>query len=246
MGAAALSSVARARACYLGPRMAKVVEAHGIVKRFRDGASVREPLSGVELSIDEGEIVCVMGRSGSGKSTLLGIVGGLDRDFEGSLSLFGRDAKRLSDRELSHLRGEKIGFVFQAYHLLSHLTVLDNVLAPSLFRAHDGVHEPKARALLERLGLGDRLHDRPPQLSGGQRQRVALARALLLEPALLVCDEPTGNLDGETARVIVSIFHELAERGVAVLLATHADRLSDASARTLRLEEGALRPSEAA
>lgn len=242
--------------------MAKVVVAHGIVKRFRDGASVREPLSGVDLEVDEGEIVCVMGRSGSGKSTLLGIVGGLDRDFEGSLSLFGRDASALSDRELSHLRGDKIGFVFQAYHLLSHLTVLDNVLAPSLFRTHDGAHgsshgsnhgssygssyDRKARALLERLGLGDRLHDRPPQLSGGQRQRVALARALLLEPALLVCDEPTGNLDGETARVIVTIFHELAERGVAVLLATHADRLADASARTLRLHEGTLRPSEAA
>ena len=223
-----------------------VIRVESLTKTHGDGRAARRALDGVSLSVDEGELVAVLGQSGSGKSTLLGIVGGLDRRYEGRVELFDKNLARLGDAELSRLRGQKIGFVFQAFHLLPHLSVLDNVLAPSLFAPTGG--DPRARALsvLDRLGLADRAADLPGQLSGGQRQRVAIARALLPRPRLLLCDEPTGNLDAETGARIVALFRELhAEGGLTLLAVTHEDRLASIATRTIRLRDGRVIPEPA-
>jgi putative ABC transport system ATP-binding protein len=170
---------------------------------------------------------------------LLGIVGGLDRGYEGKVELFGKDLAGLSDGELARLRGGRVGFVFQAFHLLPHLTVLDNVLAPALFDPAGTDRTERALAVLERLGLKERVRDTPRELSGGQRQRVAIARALLLQPALVLCDEPTGNLDAETGAQTIELFQELhAEGGLTIVAVTHEERLARIATRTLSLSEG--------
>ncbi len=213
----------------------------GLTKRFRDGAALRTPLEGASLRVDEGERLAVLGESGSGKSTLLGILGGLDRTFEGKVELFGHDLRALGDRELARLRGEKVGFVFQAFHLFYHLSVLDNVLSPALFGRRDPKLRGRAVELLERLGIADRANDSPVHLSGGQRQRVAIARALLNSPPLLLCDEPTGNLDRATAASLLSLFIELNEKdGVTIVAVTHSDQMAEIATRTLRLSDGKL------
>ncbi|MCC6554419.1 MAG: ABC transporter ATP-binding protein [Polyangiaceae bacterium] len=216
-----------------------VVRVEGLRKKHGDGKGARPALDGVTLAVEEGELVAILGPSGSGKSTLLGIVGGLDRAYEGRVELFDRDLARLGDEELARLRGARIGFVFQAFHLLPHLTVLDNVLAPSLFDPSGADASGRAMEVLARLGLADRAGDLPAQLSGGQRQRVAIARALLHRPALLLCDEPTGNLDAETGAQTIALFRELfAEGGLTVLAVTHEERLAAAATRTIRLRDG--------
>lgn len=218
-----------------------IIEARSITKSFLENGSTRRPLDDLDLTVDRGELVTILGRSGSGKSTLLGILGGLDRHYAGSLRLFDKNLKHLSDDELARLRHERIGFVFQSYHLLSHLDVLGNVLAPTLFGLPHRDDHRRARDLLDRLGLGDRLRDPISALSGGQRQRVALARALLCDPELLLCDEPTGNLDADTSHEIVLLFRELAERDhVTIVAVTHASELARAGSRSLRLEAGRL------
>ncbi len=218
-----------------------VVRADRLGKHYGDGAARRAALDGVSLSIEEGELCCVLGPSGSGKSTLLAVLGGLDRAFSGTVELFGKDVSKLGDRELSRLRGERIGFVFQAFHLLPHLSVLDNVLAPALF-AKDAAGLPeRALSLLAQLGLADRAKDTPAHLSGGQRQRVAIARALLLRPSLLLCDEPTGNLDAETGARAIELLRDLhREGGLTVVAVTHEERLAAIATRTLALRDGRL------
>lgn len=211
------------------------------MKRFVEGASSRLVLDGASIEARRGELLAVVGASGSGKSTLLGILGGLDRTWEGKVEVLGRDLRAMSDATLSRLRGEAIGFVFQAFHLLSHASVLDNVLAPQLFAADEVDLTARGRELLDRLGLGGREDDAITRLSGGQRQRVAIARALLRRPALLLCDEPTGNLDNDTGEAISSLFRDIAhEEGVAVLAATHSELLAAKADRVLRLENGRL------
>lgn len=187
-------------------------------------------------------MVLIFGPSGCGKSTLLGLMGGLDRAYTGTLRLFGRDAARLSDAELSRLRAERIGFVFQAFHLLPHLDVLANVTAPSLF-VDDGAdgRQVKERGLrvLERVGLGDRAQLTPAELSGGQRQRVAIARALLHDPDLLLCDEPTGNLDRDTGAQIIELFAALhADLHTTIVIVTHEDRMAALTHRKLFMLDG--------
>jgi putative ABC transport system ATP-binding protein len=192
------------------------------------------------LSVTAGEFLTVFGPSGSGKSTLLGIVGTLDRGFEGQLQLDGHDVRGMSDRELSRLRGERIGFVFQAFYLLDHLTVLENVTVPFLFTPRAKPRRTALRAL-ERVGLHDRAKDVTASLSGGQRQRVAIARAIVHAPALLLCDEPTGNLDADTAAQIIDIFASLhRDDGVTVLCATHDERIAKVATRTVRMRDGRL------
>lgn len=231
--------------------MSPVIRAEGVRKSHGQGAGIRAALDGVSLTVEPGELLCVVGPSGSGKSTLLGIMGGLDLAYQGKVELFGKDIQKLGDRALARLRNENIGFIFQAFHLLSHLSVLDNVLAPALFAsAYPLMGKPvtdaeardpaaRARAILGRLGIADRAGDTPAQLSGGQRQRVAIARALLLGPGLILCDEPTGNLDAETGAKTIELFRELhAEGGLTLVVVTHEDRLARIATRIIELRDG--------
>ncbi|MBE7480434.1 MAG: ABC transporter ATP-binding protein [Polyangiaceae bacterium] len=218
-----------------------IVLAKSLTRVFGTGEAARRAVDDVSLSVQKGEVVLIFGPSGCGKSTLLALLGGLDRAYSGSLELFGRDVSRLSDTELSQLRGERIGFVFQAFHLLGHLSVLENVMAPALFSRDERSVETRAREVLERVGLGDRAGSRPAELSGGQRQRVAIARALLHQPTLLLCDEPTGNLDRKTGEQIIDLFADLhADLGTTILIVTHEDRLARLAHRTLDMLDGKL------
>jgi putative ABC transport system ATP-binding protein len=218
----------------------EVVKAKNLRRTFSNGKGTRIAVDGVSMRVDLGEFVTVFGPSGSGKSTLLGIVGGLDRGFEGDLRLSGRDLRTMSDHELSRFRGERLGFVFQAFHLLDHLSVLENVMVPFMFTPRSNA-ESAAQAALERVGLGDRLRDATSNLSGGQRQRVAIARAIAHKPALLLCDEPTGNLDENTADQVIEIFASLnRDDGTTVLCATHDERIAKVATRTVRLIDGRL------
>ena len=227
--------------------MEAVIEGRGITKRYGEGTCMRAALDGVDVEITRGEFVAVLGPSGCGKSTLLGVLGGLDRRFGGKLWLFGEDIDPLSDAALAAIRGQRIGFVFQAFHLLGHLSTRDNILAPALFsRDHQAASErhalsDRADHLLHELGLGGRGDDMPATMSGGERQRVAIARAMLLEPELLLCDEPTGNLDAETGQQIVELFHRLhCEQNMTVVAVTHELRVAEVATRTLHMRGGVL------
>lgn len=197
-------------------------------------------LDGVTLSILRGELVAVLGTSGSGKSTLLHVLGALDLKFEGEVLIDGRSLRALGDAEVSALRQRTVGFVFQGFHLVPSWTVRQNVALPASF-APSPVPDLASRvdSLLKRVGLEGRGDDRPTALSGGQRQRVAIARALLLDPPLLLCDEPTGSLDAETGERILALFKELhRERGLTVVIVTHEERATAIATRVVRLEEG--------
>jgi putative ABC transport system ATP-binding protein len=207
---------------------------------YGSGPAAVRAVDEVSLELRTGEVVLVFGPSGSGKSTLLALVGGLDRAYGGKLELFGKDLAGLDDAALSELRGGRIGFVFQAFHLLGELSVLDNVTAPSLF-AGQPLPDPERRGLevLEQVGLGGRAAARPAELSGGQRQRVAIARALLRQPELLLCDEPTGNLDRDTGEQIIDLFAELhRDLGTTMLIVTHEDRMRRLATRSLEMLDG--------
>ncbi len=214
-----------------------VVDARDLTRVFGTSPP-RTAIEGVDLRVHSAEFVAVFGPSGSGKSTLLSIVGGLDTGYRGTATLLGRDLAAMSDRELSRLRGAHVGFVFQAFHLLDHLSVLDNVLVPSLFHPRSASMDD-AREALRKVGLHDRMSDPTTALSGGQRQRVAIARAIAHRPALLICDEPTGNLDADTAAQIIDIFTSLnRDDGATVLCATHDTRIAEAASRTIELRDG--------
>lgn len=228
---------------------APVVVAEGVVRAFGSGSAARRAVDSVSLEIRAGEVVLVFGPSGSGKSTLLALVGGLDRAYQGRLELFGNDVSTLGDRELSALRGRRIGFVFQAFHLLPELSVLENVTAPYLFAGSErdpASAERRGLELLGRVGLADRRATRPAELSGGQRQRVAIARALFRAPDLLLCDEPTGNLDRQTGEQIIDLFAELhRELGTTLLVVTHEDRMKRLATRSLSMLDGRILPEDA-
>jgi len=221
-----------------------MIRAEGISKFYR-GANTETPaLECVNLEIGRGEMVAITGHSGSGKTTLLNIIGGLDRAYEGRLLLDGRNLADLGDREMSSLRNRTLGFVFQAFHLLPHLTVLENVTLPSSFGASEdpGSASRRATEALERVGLEDKVRVRPTMLSAGERQRVAIARAVLNRPALLLCDEPTGNLDEDTGRRVLDIFTELnREDGTTLLMATHSKDVANVTGRRIVLERGRLK-----
>jgi putative ABC transport system ATP-binding protein len=223
-----------------------MIRATGLRKLYGDARARRAALDGVDFSVEPGDFVAVLGPSGSGKSTLLAVLGGLDRDYEGRLEVFGSELRGLGDAALARLRGARIGFIFQAFHLLPHLSVIDNVLAPSLFAEGAEDLRPRALALLDRVGLVDRRDDPPTELSGGQRQRVSIARALLRKPDLVLCDEPTGNLDAETGERIVDLFRELhREEKLTLVAVTHEERLARAATRTVRLRAGKIETTTA-
>jgi len=221
-----------------------VIALRGVTRAFQDGDRRVPVLAGVDLEVAPGEVVAVVGASGSGKSTLLYVCGGLDRGFGGEVSVAGQSLRPLSAAALADLRNRHVGFVFQSFNLVTGLSALDNVMLPGLLRR--GEREPaadvrrRAQDALEAVGLGDRAQARPERLSGGERQRVAIARALLTRPAVLLADEPTGQLDAASGASVVDLFGAMARQGTAVLLVTHEERVSRAAARVLTLKAGRL------
>lgn len=219
-----------------------VLEAEGVVREFREGTSTLRVLDGLDLRLQRGECVAIVGASGSGKTTLLQILGGLDRPTLGSVRIEGRDLHALNEIERSALRNRTIGFIYQFHHLLPEFSALENVAMPLLVRRM-ATAEAKARAsaILEEVGLGSRLSHRPHQLSGGERQRAAVARALVTEPALALADEPTGNLDGRNAEQVFELMLRLnRDRRTTLVIVTHDARLAARMDRVLTLTEGRL------
>lgn len=222
-----------------------MLEARDLYKEFATPAGPLRILAGVDLSLAAGEAVSIMGPSGGGKSTLLFILGALDTPTSGSVSLEGENPFALADRELSRFRNEKVGFVFQDHCLLPQCSVLENVLAPTLV-APPGEYRPRAEMLIEQVGLGARMTHRPSELSGGEKQRVAIARGLIRKPRLVLCDEPTGNLDGETAESVSSLLLELDPDGERVLVVvTHSRDLASRFPKQMELRKGVLVAQEA-
>jgi lipoprotein-releasing system ATP-binding protein len=219
------------------------LQANDVCKSFRQGPEVLEVLTGANLHIAAGERVAIVGASGSGKTTLLQILGGLDRPSSGSVLVAGRDIHQMGERERGQLRNHSLGFVYQFHHLLPEFSALENVAMPLLVR-RTAVAEArrKAREILERVGLGQRLTHRPHQLSGGERQRAAVARALVTQPAVVLADEPTGNLDGVNAEQVFALMLELnRERQTSLVVVTHDSRLAARMDRILTIERGVLR-----
>ncbi|WAS92748.1 ABC transporter ATP-binding protein [Nannocystis punicea] len=223
-----------------------MIRARGIRKSYRlTGAQSGElpVLRGVDFDVADGEFAAVVGRSGSGKSTLLALLGGLDSDYSGELKVAGKELRTLSDAELSAYRNATIGFVFQAFHLLDHLSCEDNVALPALFRVNGkeskDVRLARARELMEMVGIADKIGARPSTLSGGQKQRLAIARALYHKPQLLICDEPTGNLDSTSAAAIIALFRRLRdESGVTLTIVTHDPTIAAAADRVIEIKDG--------
>jgi putative ABC transport system ATP-binding protein len=218
-----------------------VVQAVDVERTYRMQGVPIHALRGVSLDVEEGDFLALVGPSGSGKSTLLHVLGGVDAPDAGTVVADGTDLSSLSDRDLTRHRLEHVGLVFQRFHLLPMLTATENVEIPlaeiGLSRAD---RRQRAQDLLDRVGLGDRLKHRPGELSGGQRQRVAIARALANRPSLLLADEPTGELDGETSKGILELFESLAGNGTAIVVATHDLKLAAAAGRELRMVDGRL------
>ncbi|MEY3143545.1 MAG: hypothetical protein RLY21_2038 [Planctomycetota bacterium] len=206
-----------------------------------DGSVLVDALRGLDLVIPRGEYIAIMGASGSGKSTLMNILGCLDRPTAGVYELDGARVESLDDDELSRVRGQKIGFVFQAFNLISELSIAENVEIPLLYRGISaGERRDRAAESLKIVGLENRMHHRPRELSGGQQQRAAIARALVGKPAILMADEPTGNLDSHTGRAILETFEELHANGLTLIMVTHDDRIAERCERVVRLADGAL------
>ena len=222
-----------------------ILEAQNVHKAYRMGSTQVSVLKGADLKVCSGEFLAVIGASGSGKSTLLHLFGGLDRADQGSVFFQGQDLKGLGSGGLNRFRNRDTGFVFQFYHLLDELNILENVLVPVMAACSVGAWlscraqaKSKAEALLERMGLKDRLAHKPYQLSGGERQRVAIARALINDPVLLLADEPTGNLDSATGSSILEVFEQLNTDGQTIVMVTHDHRIARQATRAITLMDG--------
>jgi lipoprotein-releasing system ATP-binding protein len=222
--------------------MNEVLAVTGLRRSFRQGGVTIEVLRGIDLAVRPGEIVALLGPSGSGKSTLLQAVGLLEGGFEGSIRIAGEEVAELSDGNRTRVRRDTLGFVYQFHHLLPDFTALENVIIPQLVKgATREAAEERAKSLLGTLGLAERITHRPSKLSGGEQQRVAVARALANRPALVLADEPTGNLDEATADIVFAEFLRLVrDEGSAALVATHNERIAAKMDRVLRLHEGFL------
>ena len=218
-----------------------VLEAKNVVKHFTDGKSTVEVIKGLSLKVHAGEFVSIVGSSGSGKSTLLHVLGGLDRPTEGQVWLNGQRFDHMGEAERGYLRNQHLGFVYQFHHLLPEFTALENVAMPLMLREGTNYKDVKAQAeyLLNRVGLSHRLTHKPGELSGGERQRVALARALVAKPALMMADEPTGNLDRKTAVKIFELLSDLRQEfNMAMLIVTHDEQLAQSADSILHMQDG--------
>ena len=218
-----------------------LIELHDIRKTYSLGEIDVPVLKGITLSIEKGEYVALMGASGSGKSTLMNILGCLDRPTSGDYLFGGREVGRLSGDERAKLRNRHIGFVFQSFNLLPRTSALENVCMPLYYTAGDISSREalkRGRAMLERVGLAERMDHEPSQLSGGQQQRVAIARALVNRPPVLFADEPTGNLDSKTSVEVMKLFETLNQEGITIILVTHATDVADCAKRTIHIQDG--------
>ncbi len=231
-----------------GTQASVILRAEHVHKSYRMGATRVNVLKGVDLAVQQGEFVAIIGASGSGKSTLLHLLGALDRPDKGSVQFDGRDLSRLRAGELNRFRNETVGFVFQFYHLLDELSVLENVFLPAMISYSTvrwlmsrGKARQRAAALLEQLGLQERARHKPYQLSGGERQRAAIGRALMNQPQLLLADEPTGNLDSATGNGILNVFETLHQAGQTIVMVTHDERIARRAQRIIMLVDGRIK-----
>ena len=218
-----------------------MIEMKDVVKRYTLGGETIYALDHVSLHVSPGEYVAIVGPSGSGKSTLMNIIGCLDLADSGTYLLNGKPIQKYRERQLARIRNEQIGFIFQGFNLLPKLSAYENVELPMIYQGiRAGERKKMAREALERVGLGQRMKHRPNQLSGGQQQRCAIARAIAVKPALILADEPTGNLDQKTGQEILQIFHELHEAGNTIVLITHDNKVAQCAQRIVRIEDGKL------
>ncbi len=217
----------------------QMIDIKDVTKVYHTGAVEFRALKGVDLQVQHGEYMSIVGPSGSGKSTLMNIIGCLDRATNGSYFLDGRDVTKLSANDLADIRNKKVGFVFQAFNLLPYATAYENVEVPLLFAgAKSKQRKERVAELLSRVGLGDKLNNKPTEMSGGEMQRVAIARALANEPEVILADEPTGNLDTKSGTAIVSIFEELHDAGKTIIMITHDMSLARQTDRIVRIKDG--------
>lgn len=220
-----------------------VCELRGVKKIYYkpDGSVLVEALRGIDLTIPRGQYVAIMGPSGSGKSTLMNLLGCLDRPTSGDYFLDGKNAAVMDDEELSVYRGRKIGFIFQAFNLISQLRIEENVEVPLFYQGiPKAVRSERSTAALQLVGLGDRIGHRPKELSGGQQQRAAIARALVTQPVVLMADEPTGNLDSATGQAILKVFEDLHHTGMTIIMVTHDESIAKRCQRVVRFRDGLL------
>lgn len=225
--------------------MANVIEMKRIVRDFPLGTQIVHVLKGIDLSIERGEYVAIMGPSGSGKSTLMNLIGCLDTPTGGTYVLNGKDVSQMSDNELAEIRNKEIGFVFQTFNLMPRTTALDNVALPMVYAGFSkNDRTQRAKEVLQDVGLADRMDHKPNQLSGGQRQRVAVGRALVNRPSIILADEPTGNLDSKTSVEIMNLFDEIHSKGNTVILVTHEEDIAAHAHRIIRLRDGMIEKDE--
>lgn len=220
--------------------MENVVSLQDVVRTYIMGDNEVRALRGVSFDIEQGEFVSIMGPSGSGKSTCMNMIGCLDRPTSGIVKINGRETAKMNEKELSVLRNQTIGFVFQQYHLINSMNVIENVMLPLKYQKLDrNLRHEKALAALESVGLADRIHHKPHELSGGQKQRVAIARAMVTQPKILLADEPTGALDTETGKQVMEMFRKInSENNTTIIIVTHDPRIGESTKRCIRILDG--------